>query len=206
MSKKNNEQQKFWIGKFGQDYISRNNLKNSVKNNLALFSKIFYKKIPPKDCLEIGANIGSNLVALKDLYPHLNTYGVEINKSAFKQLTINLGKNNFYNQSIETFNKKKKYDLVFTKGVLIHINPKNLQKVYKKMFELSSKYILTIEYYNPKPVSVIYRGHKDKLFKRDFAGEIMKKYKSLKLLDYGFIYHGDQSFPQDDMTWFLLKK
>ena len=132
--------------------------------------------------------------------------GVEINEFAFKQLTINLGKKNFYNQSIETFNKKKKYDLVFTKGVLIHINPKNLQKVYKKMFELSSKYILTIEYYNPKPVSVIYRGHKDKLFKRDFAGEIMKKYKSLKLLDYGFIYHGDQSFPQDDMTWFLLKK
>ena len=56
------------------------------------------------------------------------------------------------------------------------------------------------------PVSINYRGHKDKLFKRDFAGEIMKKYKSLKLLDYGFVYHKDLSFPQDDLTWFLLKK
>ena len=62
------------------------------------------------------------------------------------------------------------------------------------------------EYYNPKPVSINYRGHKDKLFKRDFAGEIMNKYKSLKLVDYGFVYHGDGSFPQDDLTWFLLKK
>ena len=34
----------------------------------------------------------------------------------------------------------------------------------------------------------------------------MKKYKSLKLLDYGFVYHKDLSFPQDDLTWFLLKK
>ena len=89
---------------------------------------------------------------------------------------------------------------------MIHINPKNLKQIYEKLFKMSKKYILIAEYYNPKPVSINYRGHKDKLFKRDFAGEIMKKYKSLKLIDYGFVYHGDLSFPQDDLTWFLLKK
>lgn len=45
---------------------------------------------------------------------------------------------------------------------------------------------------------------KNKLFKRDFAGEIMNKYK-YELIDYGFTYRYDK-FPQDDLTWFLLKK
>lgn len=206
MKKKHNEQQMFWVGEFGKKYSSRNSLKDLVKNNLGLFSKIFNNKLPPKDCLEFGANIGANLVALKSLYPNINIHGVEINNLAYKELVKILDKKNSYNQSIESFNLKKKFDLVFTKGVLIHINPKNLEKIYEKMFKLSKKYILIVEYYNPKPVSVEYRGHKDKLFKRDFAGEIMKKYNSLKLLDYGFCYHGDLSFPQDDVTWFLLEK
>tara|TARA_A100001015_G_scaffold40952_1_gene44804 strand:- start:644 stop:1264 length:621 start_codon:yes stop_codon:yes gene_type:complete len=206
MKTKYNIQQKFWAGKFGENYNSRNSLKRHVKNNLGLFSKIFSNKQPPKDCLEFGANIGANLVALKSLFPNINTYGVEINNSAFKQLTKVVGKKNSFNQSIESFDKTKKYELVFTKGVLIHINPNNLEKLYAKMFKLSKKYILIIEYFDPKPTSIEYRGHKDKLFKRDFAGEIMKKYKSLNLLDYGFSYHGDLSFPQDDLTWFLLEK
>jgi spore coat polysaccharide biosynthesis protein SpsF len=26
------------------------------------------------------------------------------------------------------------------------------------------------------------------------------------LVDYGFAYHRDPAFPQDDITWFLLEK
>ena len=65
---------------------------------------------------------------------------------------------------------------------------------------------MVAEYYNPTPVSINYRGHTDKLFKRDFAGEIMDMYPNLKLVDYGFIYHRDDAFPQDDITWFLMEK
>jgi len=53
---------------------------------------------------------------------------------------------------------------------------------------------------------VNYRGHSDKLFKRDFAGEFMDKFNDVVLLDYGFIYRNDQYFPQDDINWFLMKK
>jgi len=61
------------------------------------------------------------------------------------------------------------------------------------------------EYYNPSPVSVPYRGHQDRLFKRDFAGDLIEGY-GLKLVDYGFIYKRDTWAPQDDVTWFLLEK
>ena len=67
-------------------------------------------------------------------------------------------------------------------------------------------YPFLAKYYSPTPVSISYRGHKDRLFKRDFAGELLDKYSDLKLVDYGFLYHRDYYFQKDDLTWFLLEK
>lgn len=78
--------------------------------------------------------------------------------------------------------------------------------MYKKLYDCTNKYILLAEYYNPKPVAINYRGHENTLFKRDFAGELMDKFPDLTLRDYGFVYHRDLAFPQDDINWFLLEK
>ncbi len=93
----------------------------------------------------------------------------------------------------------------FTSGVLIHINPDELGMVYDNLFNLSKKYILISEYYNPTPIVVEYRGHAGKLFKRDFAGEMIDRF-DLKLMDYGFFYHRDNYFSFGDSNWFLLEK
>ena len=77
--------------------------------------------------------------------------------------------------------------------------------MYENLYRLSNRYILINEYYNPTPLTVEYRGAKDRLFKRDFAGELMDRY-SLRLVDYGFLYHRDNYFPRDDSNWFLLEK
>jgi spore coat polysaccharide biosynthesis protein SpsF len=91
-------------------------------------------------------------------------------------------------------------------GVLIHINPEFLNIVYERMVFACKRFLLINEYYNPVPVSVPYRGHENRLFKRDFAGEIMDRHPEMKLADYGFIYHRDNNFPKDDCTFFLLEK
>jgi pseudaminic acid biosynthesis-associated methylase len=116
------------------------------------------------------------------------------------------GKVNIYTQSILDFQVDFQRNFVLIKGVLIHINPEYLNQVYDLLYQTSNKYICICEYYNPTPVEVSYRGHQGKLFKRDFAGEIMDKFNDLELIDYGFVYHRDYQFPQDDMNWFLLKK
>jgi len=51
-----------------------------------------------------------------------------------------------------------------------------------------------------------YRDHTDRLFKRDFTGEMLDMFSDLELVDYGFVYRRDPIFPQDDITWFLLEK
>ncbi len=81
-----------------------------------------------------------------------------------------------------------------------------LPRVYDLLHQASQRYICVVEYYNPSPVTIPYRGETDKLFKRDFAGEMLDRFSDLRLVDYGFSYHRDNNFPQDDANWFLLER
>ena len=200
------EQEKFWAGDFGDEYIGRNKSEEYLASNLNFFSKAFNQLGQPKSLIEFGANIGMNLRAIKLLFPKIDLFGIEINKNAADELAKFIGQENVFNGSIFEFEATHKCDVSLIKGVLIHINPEMLALVYEKLYTASNKYILICEYYNPSPVTVSYRGHSDRLFKRDFAGEMLEKYVDLKLVDYGFCYKRDKAFPQDDITWFLLEK
>ncbi len=200
------DQESFWAGKFGDEYIDRNKSEEYLASNLNFFSKAFNQLGKPNSLIEFGANIGMNLRAIKLLFPTIKLSGIEINKNAANNLADFIGNENVFNGSIFDYEPIKKHDVSLIKGVLIHINQKMLPLVYEKLYEASNNYILVCEYYNPSPVTINYRGHNDRLFKRDFAGEMLDKYPDLELIDYGFTYKRDKAFPQDDITWFLLKK
>ena len=200
------EQEAFWAGEFGSDYIGRNTGDQLLAYNLDFFAKAMRQAHGVKRVLEMGANIGMNLKALKLLRPALEQFGVEINSQAAEQLGHVISPANVFHQSIFDFEPKRNYDLVLIKAVLIHINPEFLPSVYDILYRSSARYILVAEYYNPTPVEVSYRGHSKRLFKRDFAGELLSTYRDLRVLDYGFSYRNDPVMPQDDITWFLLEK
>lgn len=200
------EQEAFWAGEFGTEYITRNQSDELNASNLNFFSKALSGVREMSSCIEFGANIGMNLKALKLLHPSLEINGIEINVNAAEELAKIIPPSNIHNTSILDFKTDELWDLVLIKGVLIHINPDELQKVYDKLVAASGRYLLVAEYYNPAPVGISYRGHSDRLFKRDFAGEIMDSHPQMKLVDYGFAYRRDPNFPQDDITWFLLEK
>ncbi|MFA6568251.1 MAG: pseudaminic acid biosynthesis-associated methylase [Victivallales bacterium] len=199
------EQEKFWAGNFGSEYIGRNKGEKWIASNLALFSKILGSTKSVASVLELGANIGLNLHAIRGLIPEASLTAVEINEEAVNELR----KFDYIEpvfSSILDFKPAKKWDIVFTKGVLIHLNPDVLPDVYDLMYRASNRYILVCEYYNPSPVEIPYRGHSGRLFKRDFAGEILKGHADISLVEYGFAYHNDPNFPQDDLSWFLMEK
>lgn len=200
------DQETFWAGEFGDEYIQRNQEDQLLASNLSFFGKALGKTHSIASCIEFGANIGMNLKALKLLYPGINLKGIEINPTAAKELAQVIGEDSVLNESIFDVDIKEQTELALIKGVLIHISPDFLPQVYEKLYNASSQYILIAEYYNPVPVSIPYRGHEDRLFKRDFAGEFMDKYSDVRLVDYGFLYRKDPAFPQDDITWFLLTK
>jgi len=200
------EQEQFWSGAFGDEYSERNTGNDLLENNIAFFANIFAKTGRIESVIEFGANIGLNLKAINRLLSTTELTAVEINKSAH-DLMVDWGKcKDVFNQSALDFKVEQQYDMSFVKGVLIHINPEFLEQMYEVLFTASRRWILLAEYYNTVPVEIDYRGHNGRLFKRDFAGELMDYYPSLKLVDYGFIWHRDKHFPQGDMTWFLLEK
>jgi spore coat polysaccharide biosynthesis protein SpsF len=199
------EQESFWAGEFGNDYITRNNDEKIIAANINLFTKVLRTTNGVNSIIEFGSNIGLNLLAIKNILPGIKLSAVEINKKAFEILKDIPGVE-AYNETILNYVPKYPRTLALIKGVLIHINPNELPSVYDLLYKASSKYICIAEYYNPMPVSVNYRGNTDRLFKRDFAGEMLDRFKDLRLLDYGFSYHRDNNFPQDDINWFLLEK
>jgi spore coat polysaccharide biosynthesis protein SpsF len=200
------EQEAFWAGEFGNDYIARNQGDALLASNLDFFSKALRASRGVQSCIEFGANIGMNLKAIQLLHPGINASAIEINDAAATLLRKVISSENVHNTSILDFEPARTHDLVLIKGVLIHINPNELPQVYDKLFASCGRYLLVAEYYNPAPVTIPYRGHSDRLFKRDFAGEIMERHPEFKLVDYGFAYRRDPNFPQDDITWFLMEK
>ena len=200
------EQEAFWEGDFGNEYTDRNRGSGWVAANVVLFSKVLARTSGIRSVLELGSNIGLNLMAVRQLLPSARLSAVEINEKAATELRANVPDVELHVKSILQFQPETTWDLVFTKGVLIHIDPDGLPAVYDLMHRAASRYLLVAEYYNPTPAEVSYRGHTGKLFKRDFAGDLLDAFSDLSLIDYGFAYHRDTSFPQDDLTWFLLEK
>lgn len=203
------EQEEFWSGEFGDAYIERNQNKQIAAANTALFSEVMKLTDHVETVIEFGSNIGLNLRAIHTLLPKASLEAVEINRKAADILR----NDSFFERpvkvhetSILEYEPAVQYDFVLIKGVLIHMNPDELEHVYEKLYQSSRRYILLCEYYNPTPAAIEYRGHKERLFKRDFAGEFLKKYQDVKLLSYGFCYHLDPNFPMDDITWFLMEK
>ena len=123
------EQEEFWSGSFGDEYTDRN---NNINNN-KFFQRIL-NNLKVNSLFEIGCNRGLNLRTIKTLYPTIELNGCEINKKAYDLLNSDNICHNLYNKSIFDFNTSSKYDLVFTKGVLIHINPDKLELLYQDGF------------------------------------------------------------------------
>lgn len=199
-------QEAFWAGEFGTSYIGRNDGDALVASNLRFFAEALRTAGPIESCLEFGANIGMNLRALRLLYPALAMHAVEINPEAARRLGEAIGPERVRTESIVDYQADDTFDLVLVKGLLIHLDPEVLPVVYERIHRAARRLVLIGEYYNPTPVTVPYRGHADRLFKRDFAGELLDRYADLALRDYGFAYRRDPAFPQDDITWFLIEK
>ena len=199
-------QEQFWAGRFGTEYIQRNQGDELLASNLNFFARALQRAGRVESCLELGANIGMNLKALRLLYPAIELSAVEINPEAAGHLAGLIGEPNVFRGSFLDYPIGTTADLTLAKGVLIHTHPDHLPSVYEKLYQASRRLVLISEYYNPSPVAIPYRGHADRLFKRDFAGEMLDRYPDLQLMDYGFAYRRDPAFPQDDVTWFLMEK
>jgi pseudaminic acid biosynthesis-associated methylase len=199
-SMSHDEHEAFWAGSFGDAYTDR----NAHGDRTGIFARVLARTSGITSVTELGANVGLNLLAIRNLLPDCQLCGVEINQRAFMRLSAIEGISAYHASLLEC--SLPPADLSFTSGVLIHIAPEVLTAAYRKLYEASGRYVAMLEYYNPTPIEVPYRGHRGRLFKRDWAGDMMDMFPNLHLVDYGFFYRRAPIFAADDTNWFLLEK
>src|SRR3989338_3210522 len=203
----NSEQENFWATTYATDYIKKNSSFDNQLGAEAWAKMLRGTQGEVNNFLECGCNIGRNIDQIKMVLPDAIPSIIEISEPAFKFVTSHHDFKHAFNGAIlySAFDEAS-FDLVFTMGVLIHINPDQLLEHMEKMFKYSNKYILMGEYFNRTPVSIEYQGEKEKLFKRDF-GKLFIQNFNVKLVDYGFLWgHIYDKAGFDDVTWWLFEK
>lgn len=196
-----NDQEIFWSEQYAEDYIKKNAEFDAVLGVQA-WEKMLASTSGITSLLECGCNIGRNIDSLDRLLPSASKSIIEISKPAFDFVSNRHALAQKFNGSI----LEGSFDLVYTMGVLIHINPDELLANLKKAYDYSSKYLLFGEYFNRTPIMLNYQGQKNRLFKRDFSKLVIKNFP-LKLLDYGFLWgHIYDEAGFDDITWWIFEK
>ena len=187
-----------WIGQFGDDYTERQ--KENITERVYLLADALKMVLGDiHSVCEFGANVGENIKAYKELVgsgkwvmtPEFS--GIEINPNCCDKLSEHTF---VYNQSI-TKPIKEKFDLVFTRGVLIHLPKSDLTKAINNMYNCSNKYILIAEYHSPERRMIPYRGLDDALWIDDYFKPFLKK--GCQIIDCGFQY-------ESHITWALFYK
>lgn len=201
------EQERFWAKTYAQEYIEKNRIFDHELGAQAWSLMLRATDGKIASYLECGCNIGRNIEQLKLVLPDAQPSVIEISKPAFKVVTARHQFAHAFNGAIlDADFTDGSFDLVFTMGVLIHINPDQLLEHMRKMLAFSSHYVLFGEYFSRTPATIEYQGEADRLFKRDFGKLFMGNFP-VKLLDYGFLWgHLYDAAGFDDITWWLFEK
>ncbi len=198
-----------WKGSFGDQYIDRNRLSvKNIRDRIAMWRAVLPPLVRTDQILEIGSGVGANLFALK-IEGFDSLHACEPNAKARAEMYghgIIHPERVFDGDAtmIESHFGKLSMSLVFTCGVLIHINPKDLREIFRQMCQVSRRYIILAEYFSPTPTWVPYHGEQAALYKDDFGGRIMDQCPGLKLLKCKFFWKRTTGI--DNLTVWTFEK
>jgi len=122
-----------------------------------------------KKICEVGTNVGNNLIGFPKTSDvtgvDLNEYALSINKEKHPEFKFDLA------SALDLPYSDDSFDLVFTRGVLIHIDPTNIDKAIDELFRVSKKWIVNLEYFGEDSKSISWKRGDDLLWYRDMKAK-----------------------------------
>ena len=199
-----------WKGEFGDEYTNRNEItEENLAQRIYMWSEIFktpasYNKDNFK-ILEVGANVGINISAItKTMNRSCSFHALEPNDKARKKLVYNTPWVDLVNgEASDIVAINGDYDMVFTSGVLIHMNDEYLKKAMDEIYRVSNRFIVCIEYFAAEHTSKQYRGVDDFIYLRDYGSLWLNNY-ALRCINYGFFWKRVTGL--DNLTWWFFEK
>lgn len=186
------DQMQQWSSEFGKEYTERNPHTIEVMDDLykkqfgltrtelnLMFLDNFDRSTK---ILEVGSNVGAQLhglqsIGFENLYGiELQPYAVEISKQNTKNINLIQG------SAFDIPFKDSYFNLVFTSGVLIHINPDDLNIAMREIYRCTSEYIWGFEYYGDNCSEIPYRERRNLLWKANFAKLYLDEFRDLELV------------------------
>lgn len=198
-----------WRGAFGDDYVGRNRATDERIRQLTLAWARLLARLPGaplRSILEVGANIGANLSALRRL-SGAELLAVEPNAKARAMLVTEgvVPAANAFDATAQSLPLPDgAADLVFTSGVLIHIAPDQLLAACREIHRVARRFVVAIEYFSDRPEEIAYRGERGLLFKRDFGAFWLDNFSDLVALDCGFFWRRTTGL--DNLTYWIFAK
>jgi pseudaminic acid biosynthesis-associated methylase len=195
------KQSEEWSGTFGKEYTDRNPqtpeamdelfLRNFGVTRTALNLEFLGDLDRSMSILEVGANVCVQLAALGDM-GFQRLYGIELQFYAIQRAKrcspdVRLVQASAFDLPFPN----ECFDIVFTSGVLIHLNPETLPRALDEIVRCARRYVWGWEYYADTHHGVPYRGHDDLLWKGDFAGMYRDRFPELELVKEGRVPYLD---------------
>jgi pseudaminic acid biosynthesis-associated methylase len=207
------DQAREWRGTFGKEYNMRNEFtpaevdalnQSKYRVSRTVLNSRFLKDIPrDASILEVGCNLGNQLLLLHQM-GFISLHGIDIQSEVVKQAQARLPFANLAEGSgLQIPYAAGQFDLVFTSGVLIHIAPSDLLTAMREIHRCSKTWIWGAEYWAPKMTDVLYRGHRNLLWKTDYSQLYLQNFTDLELvLEEKLRYLNDGNVD----TMFLLRR
>jgi pseudaminic acid biosynthesis-associated methylase len=166
-----------WRSEFGRAYTERND--HDKPERARAWARLL-DGIAPRRVLEVGCNVGWNLVYLDRLgVPEL--YGVEPQEDAVGRARARHARYNvLHGTAFDLPFRDGYFDLAFTSGVLIHIAPESLGAAMDELYRCARRYVVAIEYDGAREQEIPYRGHAGALWKRDHGAAWQARYPALQ--------------------------
>jgi len=187
-----NRQTNTWFSEFGKNYTDR--CKKTPDQYDELYTSLYgitrtklnEEFIGDIDrsarILEVGTNVGGQLKLLfrmgfRNLYGiELQLYPIKISQSKYYGISLLQG------SGFDIPFKDNAFDIVFTTGVLIHIDPDLLPLVLKEIYRCTKRYIWGFEYYNKNMLEIPYRGKNKMLWKADYVAIYQDYFPDLNMI------------------------
>jgi pseudaminic acid biosynthesis-associated methylase len=209
------DQVKVWTGQFGREYTERNRFADDEAFNRLYLERYgrardainedWLREVPREArVLEIGANIGNQLRALRRI-GFRRLYGVEIQRYCVEEAKrLNPEVDIIEGSGFDIPFKDGFFDLVFTNNVLIHIAPDDIGGLLDEMQRVTRRWIWGFEYYAPEFTEIPYRGHEHLLWKADYAALFRARFPALRSVREELLDCLDEPGKQDKL--YLLEK
>ena len=186
-------QERYWAGPNGVRYVLHH-LSKDWAVRLPVWREVLNHTGTVDSVIELGCNVGDNLRALSELLPSARLVGVELNAFAVEEARSRVPSAAIKAASLLDYDGEGGFDLAFTRGVLIHINPDALPRAYEQLDRLSHRYVLIYEHFSAEPYTLDHYATDGRTgseegeryqFWRDFAAEFETAQPSWKRIAEG---------------------